>query len=108
MAPAILKELEAQIKYLLDKGFIRPSIFQWGAPVLFVKKKDGSLRMCIHYCLSNKVTNNNMYPLSQIDELFDKLQGSSYFSKICLRLRYHQHRVRGEDVQKMTFQTRYG
>ena len=107
MAPAILKELEAQIKYLLDKGFIRPSIFQWGAPVLFVKKKDGSLRIYID-CRPKKITIKNNNCLPRIDELFDKLQGSSYFSKICLRLRYHQHRVRGEDVQKMTFQTRYG
>ena len=73
-----------------------------------MKKKDGSLRMCIHYCLSNKVTNNNMYPLSQIDELFDLLQEAHCFSHIELRLGYHKHRMRGEDIKKRTFLNRYG
>ena len=79
MAPAELKE---QLKDLLDKGFIRPSVSPWGAPVLFVRKKDGSLRMCIDYRQLNKVTIKNKYPLARIDDLFDQLQGATYFSKI--------------------------
>ncbi|WMV41428.1 hypothetical protein MTR67_034813 [Solanum verrucosum] len=107
MAPAELKELKAQLKDLLDKGFIQPSISPWGAPVLFVKKNDGSLRMCIDYRQLNKVTIKNKYPLPRIDDLFDQLQGASYFSKINLRSGYHQLRVRGVDVPKTAFQTRY-
>ena len=76
MAPAELRELKAQLEELLSKGFIRPSISPWGAPVLFVKKKDGSLRMCIDYRQLSKVTIRNQYPLPRIDELFDQLQGS--------------------------------
>ena len=93
---------------LLDKGFIRPSSSPWGAPILFVKKKDGSHRMCIHYRELNKVTVKNRYPLPRIDDLFDQLQGASWFSKIDLRFGYHQMRVREEDVQKTAFRTRYG
>ncbi|WMV07858.1 hypothetical protein MTR67_001243, partial [Solanum verrucosum] len=85
MAPAELKELKEQLKDLLDKGFIKPSISPWGAPVLFVKKKDGSLRMCIDYRQLNKVTIKNKYPIPRIDDLFDQLQGASYFSNIDLR-----------------------
>ena len=85
MAPAELKELKVQLKDLTDKGFIQPSISPWGAPVLFVKKKDGTLRMCIDYRQLNKVTIKNKYPLPRIDDLFDQLQGSSFFSKIDLR-----------------------
>ncbi len=108
MAPAELKELKEQLKDLLDKGFIRPSISPWGAPVLFVKKKDGSLRMCIDYRQLNKVTIKNKYPIPRIDDLFDQLQGASYFSKIDLRSGYHQLRVRDSDILKTTFRTRYG
>ena len=89
MAPAELKELKEQLKDLLEKGFIRPSISPWGAPVLFVRKKDGSLRMCIDYRQLNKVTVKNRYPLPRIDDLFDQLQGANYFSKIDLRSGYH-------------------
>ena len=89
MAPAELKELKLQLKDLTDKGFIQPSISPWGAPVLFVKKKDGTLRMCIDYRQLNKVTIKNKYPLPRIDDLFDQLQGSSFFSKIDLHSRYH-------------------
>ena len=74
--PAELRELKAQLEELLSKGFIRPSISPWGAPVLFVKKKDGSLRLCIDYRQLNRVTIRNQYPLPRIDELFDQLQGS--------------------------------
>ena len=92
MAPA---ELKAQLKDLLDKGFIRPSISLWGDSVLFVKKKDGYLKIFIDYRQLNKVTIKNKYPLLQVDDLFDQLQGVIYFSKIDLRSGYHQLRVRG-------------
>ncbi|WMV19296.1 hypothetical protein MTR67_012681 [Solanum verrucosum] len=108
MAPAELKELKEQLKDLLDKGFIQPSISLWGAPVLFVRKKDGSLRMCIDYRQLNKVTIKSKYPLLRIDDLFDQHQGANYFSKIDLRLGYHQLMVRGVDIPKMAFRTRYG
>ena len=85
LAPSELKELSDQLQELLDKGFIRPSSSPWGAPVLFVKKKDGSFRMCIDYRELNKLTVKNRYPLPRIDDLFDQLQGSSYYSKIDLR-----------------------
>ena len=93
---------------LLDKGFIRPSTSPWGAPVLFVKKKDGKLRLCIDYRELNKVTIKNKYPLPRIDDLFDQLQGAQYFSKIDLRSGYHQLRIREADVSKMAFHIRYG
>ncbi|KAA3473724.1 DNA/RNA polymerases superfamily protein [Gossypium australe] len=85
MAPKELVELKAQIQELLDRGFIRPSISPWGAPVLFVKKKDGSMWMCIDYRQLNKLTIKNKYPLPRIDDLFDQLKGASVFSKIDLR-----------------------
>ncbi|GJS89035.1 putative reverse transcriptase domain-containing protein [Tanacetum coccineum] len=85
LAPSEMKELSEQLKELSDKGFIRPSSSPWGAPVLFVKKKDGSFRMCIDYRELNKLTVKNRYPLPRIDDLFDQLQGSSVYSKIDLR-----------------------
>ncbi|GJU04961.1 putative reverse transcriptase domain-containing protein [Tanacetum coccineum] len=103
-----MKELLEQLKELSDKGFIRPSSSPWGAPVLFVKKKDGSFRMCIDYRELNKLTVKNRYPLPRIDDLFDQLQGSSVYSKIDLQSGYHQLRVREEDIPKTAFQTRYG
>ena len=84
LAPAEMKEMMTQLQELLDKGFIRPSTSPWGAPVLFVKKKDGSMRMCIDYRELNKVTVRNRCPLPRIDDLFDQLQGANYFSKIDL------------------------
>nr|GEV21799.1 putative reverse transcriptase domain-containing protein [Tanacetum cinerariifolium] len=108
LAPSEMKELSDQLKELADKGFIRPSSSPWGAPVLFVKKKDGSFWMCIDYRELNKLTVKNRYPLSRIDDLFDQLQGSSVYSKIDLRSGYHQLRVREEDIQKTGFRTRYG
>ncbi|GJU42789.1 putative reverse transcriptase domain-containing protein, partial [Tanacetum coccineum] len=93
---------------LSDKGLIRPSSSPWGAPVLFVKKKDGSFRMCIDYRELNKLTVKNRYPLPRIDDLFDQLQGSSDYSKIDLRSGYHQLRVREEYIPNTAFRTRYG
>ncbi|GJS42299.1 putative reverse transcriptase domain-containing protein [Tanacetum coccineum] len=90
LAPFEMKELSDQLKELSDKGFIRPSSSPWGAPVLFVKKKDGSFRMCIDCRELNKLTVKNRYPLPRIDDLFDQLQGSSVYSKIDLRSGYHQ------------------
>ena len=89
-------------------GFIRPSFSPWGAPVLFVKKNDGSMRLCVDYRQLNKVTIKNRYPLPRIDDLFDQLKGASMFSKIDLRLGCHQMRVKDEDVPKTAFRTRYG
>ncbi|GJX18917.1 putative reverse transcriptase domain-containing protein [Tanacetum coccineum] len=108
LAPSEMKELAEQLQELSDKGFIRPSSSPWGASVLFVKKKDRSFRMCIDYRELNKLTVKNRYPLPRIDDLFDQLQGSSVYSKIDLRSGYHQLRVRGEDIPKTAFRTRYG
>ncbi|GKA72644.1 putative reverse transcriptase domain-containing protein [Tanacetum coccineum] len=108
LAPSKMKELAEQLQELSDKGFIRPSSSPWGAPVLFVKKKDRSFCMCIDYRELNKLTVKNRYPLPRIDDLFDQLQGSSVYSKIDLRSGYHQLRVREEDIPKTAFRTRYG
>ena len=108
MAPAELRELKAQLEELLSKGFIRPSISPWGALVLFVKNKDGSLRLCIDYSHLNRVSIRNQYPLPRIDELFDQLQGSQVYSKIDLRSGYHQLRVQESDVPKTAFRTCFG
>nr|GFB30281.1 putative reverse transcriptase domain-containing protein [Tanacetum cinerariifolium] len=107
LALSEMKELSKQLQELIDKGFIRPSSSPWGASVLFVKKKDGSFRMCIDYRELNKLTVKNRYPLPRIDDLFDQLQGSSIYSKIDLRSGYHQLRVREQDIPKMVFRTRY-
>ncbi|GJV10654.1 hypothetical protein Tco_1352195, partial [Tanacetum coccineum] len=104
LAPSEMKELSEQLKELSDKGFIRPSSSPWGAPVLFVKKKDRSFWMCIDYRELNKLTVKNRYPLPKIDQL----QGSSVYSKIDLRSDYHQLRVQEEDILKTAFRTRYG
>ncbi|GJY76958.1 hypothetical protein Tco_0482074 [Tanacetum coccineum] len=101
-------ELSEQLQELSDKGFIRPSSSPWRAPVLFVKKKDGSFRMCIDYCELNKLTVKNHYPLPRIDDLFDQLQGSSIYSKIDLRSGYHQFRVREQDIPKTNISNSFG
>ncbi|KAA0046200.1 hypothetical protein E6C27_scaffold376G00730 [Cucumis melo var. makuwa] len=106
--PTELKELKVQLQELLHKGFIRPSVSPWGALVLFVKKKDGSMRLCIDYRELNKVTVKNRYPLPRIDDLFDQLQRATVFSKIDLRLGYHQLRIRDSDISKTAFCFRYG
>ncbi|GJX68339.1 putative reverse transcriptase domain-containing protein [Tanacetum coccineum] len=108
LAPSEMKELSIQLQELLEKGFIRPSSSPWGAPVLFVKKKDGSFRMCIDYRELNKLTIKNRYPLPRIDDLFDQLQGSSVYSKIDLRSGYHQLHIKEEDIPITAFRTRYG
>jgi len=107
MALPELKELKEQLQNLLEKGFIRPSVLPWGAPVLFVKKKDGSMRMCIDYWQLNKVKIKNKYPVPRIDDLFDQLQGAKVFSKIDLRSGYHQLRIRASHVPNIAFRTRY-
>ncbi|GJQ94843.1 hypothetical protein Tco_0005982, partial [Tanacetum coccineum] len=106
LAPFEMKELANQLKELSDKGFIRPSSSPGGAPILFVKKKDRSFRMCIDYQELNKLNVKNRYPLLSIDDLFDQLQGSSVYSKIDLRSGYHHLRVREEDIPKTAFKTR--
>ena len=107
MAPAELKKLKEQLEDLINKGFIRPSISPWGAPVLFVKKKDGTMRLCIDYRELNKITIKNKYPLPRIDDIFDQLNGATVFSKIDLRSGYHQLRIKPEYIQKIAFRTRY-
>jgi len=102
-----LEELKKQIKELLEKDFIRPSSSPWGAPVIFVDKKDGTRRMCVDYQSLNEVTIKNKYPLPRIDDLFDHLKGACVFSKIDFRSSYHQLKIRASDVPKTTFTTRY-
>ncbi|GMJ10754.1 hypothetical protein HRI_004744600 [Hibiscus trionum] len=106
MAPKDLKELKTQLQEFLDRGFIRPSVSPWGAPVLFVKKKDGTMRMCIDYRQLNKLTIKNKYPLPRIDDLFDQFRGASVFSMIDLRSGYYQLKVKDVDVPKTAFRTR--
>ncbi|GJR63413.1 putative reverse transcriptase domain-containing protein [Tanacetum coccineum] len=108
LAPSEMKELAEQLQELSDKGFIRPNSLPCGAPVLFVKKRDRSFRMCIDYHELNKLTVKNRYPLPRIDDLFHQLQGSNVYSKIDLRSGYHQLRVREEDILKTAFRMRYG
>jgi hypothetical protein len=97
MAPLELKELQEQLRELLDKGFICPRTSTWGALVLFVRKKDESMRMCINYRELNKMKIKNQYPLPRIDDPLDQLQGARVFSKIDLRSGYHQVRVKEEE-----------
>ena len=108
MTPVELQELKVQIQELLDKGFIRTRTSPWGAPVLFAKKKDRTLRLCIDYRQLNRVTIKNRYPLPRIDDLFDQLRGARVYSKIDLRIGYHQLRVMETDIPKITLRTRYG
>ena len=107
MEPVKLQELKVQLQGLLDKGFIRPSTLPWGAPVLFAKKKDKTLRLCIDYRHLNRVTIKNQYSLLRIDDLFDQLKGARVYSKIDLRIDYHQLRVREVDIPKAAFRKRY-
>jgi hypothetical protein len=107
MPPKELTELKTQLQELLDKGYIRSSSSPWGCPALFVKKKDGSLRMCVDYQPLIAVTIKNKYPLPRIDVLFDQLAGARVFSKIDLRSGYHQIKIRPCDIPKTAFSTRY-
>ena len=108
VAPLKLKELKTQLQEMLDRGFIRPSVSPWGAPVVIVKKKDETIRLCIDYSELNKVIIKNKYPLPRIDDLFDQLQESYVFSKIDLRSGYYHLKVKDEDVLKIAFRSRYG
>jgi hypothetical protein len=108
MPPKELAELKSQLQEFLDKGFICPSSSPWGCPGLFIKKKDGSLRLCADYRPLNVVTIKNKYPLPRIDVLFDHLVGAKVFSKIDLRSGYHQIKIRPCDIPKTAFSTRYG
>ena len=103
-----LEELRKQLANLLDQGWIRPSISPYGAPILFVKKKNGSLRMCVDYRALNRITVKNKYPLPHIGELLDRLSGAKYFTKLDLRSGYHQLRIADTDIHKTAFNTRYG
>ena len=93
---------------LLDKSFITPSTSPWGASIMFAKKKDKSLRLCIDYRQMNRVKIKNRYPLPRIGDLFDKLRGARVYSKIDLRTGYHQLRVKEVDIPKTVFRTWYG
>ncbi|KAL4027588.1 hypothetical protein IC575_010758 [Cucumis melo] len=108
MAPPELAELRKQLDELLNAGFIRPAKAPYGAPVLFQKKKDGSLRLCIDYRALNKLTVRNKYPLPIITDLFDRLHGAKYFSKLDLQSGYYQVRIAEGDEPKTTCVTRYG
>jgi hypothetical protein len=108
MSTPKLKELQMQLEELLKKGYIHPSVSPWGAPVLFFKNKDGTLRLCIGFRQLNKYTIKKKYLLPRIDDLFDQLRGEKIFSKIDLRVGYHQVRIKEEDIHKTTFGTRYG
>ena len=108
MVPVELQELKVHIQDLLDMGFIRPSTSPWGTPVLFVKKKDKTLRLCIDYRLLNRVSIKNRYPLPRIDDFFYQLRRAQVYSKIDLCTGYHQLRVREADIPKIAFKTWYG
>jgi hypothetical protein len=108
MSPLELDELKKQLDELIAAGFVRPSKSPFGAPVLFVKKKDGTMRMCVDYRDLNRITVKNRYPLPRVEELFDMLKGSKYYSKIDLRSGYHQVRIDEQDIHKTAFRTRYG
>jgi RNase H-like domain found in reverse transcriptase/Reverse transcriptase (RNA-dependent DNA polymerase)/Integrase zinc binding domain/Retroviral aspartyl protease/Integrase core domain/Chromo (CHRromatin Organisation MOdifier) domain len=108
MSAKELAELKQQLEELTKSGFIQPSKSPFGAPILFVKKKDGTMRMCIDYRALNEITIKNKYALPRVDELFDRLQGAQYFSKIDLRSGYHQIRIDPADIPKTAFRTRYG
>jgi hypothetical protein len=108
MSTPELQELKMQLKELLDLGLIRPSVSPWGALVIFIRKKDGSWRLCIDYHQLNKATIKNQYFLPRIDDLFDQMKGATVFSKIDLRSGYHQLQIKEDDVPKTAFKTRFG
>jgi hypothetical protein len=108
MSTLELKELQMQLEEILNKGYIHPSVSPWGAPILFVKKKDGTLRICIDFKQLNKVIVKNKYHFPRIDDIFDQLKYAKIFSKIDLRSHYHQVRIKEEYISKTTFRMRYG
>ena len=108
MAPLELKELKKQLEELIEEGFIRPTISPWRTPAMFVKKKDGSMRLCIDYRKLNRITVKDKYPLPKVDDLLDQLQNSYVFSKINLRPDYGQFRVIKSTIPKTAFKIRYG
>jgi hypothetical protein len=108
MSTPELQELKIQLKELLDLGLIRPSVSPWGAPVIFIQKKDGSWTLYIEYHQLNKETIKNQYMLPRIDDMFDQMKGTTVFSKIDLRSGYHQLRIKEEDIPKNAFKTRFG
>ena len=108
MSTLELVELKLQLKEVMDKGYLRPSVSPWGSPILFVKNKYGTLQLWLDYRKLNRTTIKNKYPLTRIDDLFDQLRGASIFSKIDLRSGYHQVRIKDEDIHKTNFRTRYG
>ncbi|MDM1593471.1 reverse transcriptase family protein, partial [Escherichia coli] len=101
-------ELKKQLRQLLEQGFARPSVSPWGTPVLFQKKKDGTLRLCIYYRGLNQLTIKNKYPIPRIDELLDRLHGTEVFTQIDLKSGYYQIRIKEQDISKIAFNTRYG
>jgi hypothetical protein len=107
MATLDLAELKEHVMELLEKGFIHPSSSPWGAPVIFVLKKDGTQRLCVDYRALNEVTVKNKYMLSRIDDLFDQLRGACVFSMIDLQSGYHQLKIRECDIPKTAFVSRY-
>jgi hypothetical protein len=108
MAANQLAELKEQLQELLDKGYIRPSASPWGAPIIFVPKKDGTQRTCVNYHSLNEVTNKNKYSLPRINDLFDQLKRACVFSKIDFRSGYHQLKIRATVIPKTAFITQYG
>ena len=108
MSASESQEVERQLVDYLARGFIRPSTSPWASPILLVKKKDGSMQMCIDYRGLNAITVKNKYPLPRVDELFDQLHGARYFSKIDLCLGYHQVPIQTEDIAKTAFRTKFG
>jgi hypothetical protein len=108
MSTPELKEIQMQLEEILKKGYICPSVSPWGASILFVKKKYGTLRLSIDFRQLNKVNVKNKYPLSRIDNLFDQLKDAKIFSKIDLKYGYHHVRIKEEYINKTTFRTMYG
>jgi hypothetical protein len=96
------------LKELLDLGIICPSVSPWGAPIIFIQKKDGSWRLCINYHELNKATIKNQYPLPRIDDIFYHMKGATMFSKIDLISGYHQLQIKEDDIPKTAFKKRFG
>ncbi|MCO5601345.1 hypothetical protein L7F22_055465 [Adiantum nelumboides] len=102
------EEIMRQVNELVEKGMVRPSSSPFCSPVLLVQKKDGTYRICINYRALNRSTIKKKFHVPQVEDLFDKLQGSTYFSRINLKSGYHQIRILDEDIVKTTFCTTFG